>query len=896
MLGPGVRLGPYEIVSILGAGGMGQIYRARDVRLDRTVAIKLLPEEFSGRADRRQRFHHEARLISALNHPHICSLFDVGEQDGITFLVMEYVEGETLDDRLMRGPLPANNLLRYAIEIADALDHAHRAQITHRDLKPSNIMLTADGAKLLDFGLAQGPAFAVTTPESTLSMPGGKLTSEGTIVGTLHYMAPEQLEGRTSDARTDIFAFGTLLFEMATGKKAFEGQSQASLIASILTSEPPPISSARPPDGVGLLPPALDHIVDRCLAKNPDDRWQSARDLKSELQWIAATGSGPVASAETQNHRRARSVATWTAAAAVALIGVGLLVARTPEVPDEVVRFTIPIPTGSAVARGPITTRLALSPNGRRIAFVTTTAGVDRLWVQSLDSLTPQVLVDGAESPFWSPDSEWVGFFAPGEGQLKKVAITGGPPRVICAAAIIDVPTWHRNGTILFAQTDVGIFRVPADGGTPVQVTALEGSRREINHLWPAWLPDGRHFIYTATSLDAHGVRAPRSVYVRSVDAGDPLLLMRAESRVQYSPPGYLLYVDQGALLAQVFDADKRAMSGDAVKVAEDLAYYRTTGNGAFAVSESGVLAYYGGTLASDLIALDRSGRKSDTPWAHQPFASSIRIAPDGQRILADLTDPHVGTSDIWSFDLSRRVASRFTAEVTDESSPIWSRDGRRVVFSSDRAGANDLYVKTTDGREDAALVFSRNGPQVATDWSSDGRWLVVEDNSRDTGRDLWIVSPDATSQPRPIARTRFQEWGGRLSPDDRWMAFVTDESGSSEVYVMPFTGVGDKKRISTAGGISPRWRRDGRELFYVSPDSGSVMAVAVAETPTFTAGLPVRLFDLQPADTARRPREIGYDVAPDGQGFLVSTPPEQPPPRGIAVVLNWQRELNAAR
>ena len=896
MLGRGVRLGPYEIVSILGAGGMGQIYRARDVRLDRTVAIKLLPEEFSGRADRRQRFHHEARLISALSHPHICGLFDVGEQDGIAFLVMEYVEGETLDDRLTRGPLPADNLLRYAIEIADALDHAHGAQITHRDLKPSNIMLTADGAKLLDFGLAQGPAFAVATPASTLSMAGGKLTGEGTIVGTLHYMAPEQLEGRTADARTDIFAFGTLLFEMATGKKAFEGQSQASLIASILTSEPPPISSARPPNGVGLLPPALDHIVDRCLAKNPDDRWQSARDLKSELQWIAAKGSGAVVSAETRNHRRAWILATWAAAAAIALIGVGLLVARTSDVPDDVVRFTIPIPTGSAVARGPITTRLALSPNGRRMAFVTTTAGVDRLWVQSLDSLTPQVLVDGAESPFWSPDSEWVGFFAPGEGQLKKVAVAGGPPRVICTAAIIDVPTWHRNGTILFAQSDVGIFRVPADGGMPTQVTRLATSRREINHLWPTWLPDGRQFIYTATSLDEHGIRAPRTVYIRSVDADDSSLLMHAESRVMYSWPGYLLYAEQSTLLAQVFDANSRIVNGDPVKVAEDLAYYRTTGNAAFTVSESGVLAYYGGTLGADLQWLDRSGRKSETVWTNQPFASSIRFSPDGQRIIADLTDPRVGTSDIWSFDLSRHVPSRFTAEVTDESSPVWSADGRRVVFSSDRAGANDLYVKTTDGRDGAELVFSRPGPQAATDWSSDGQWLVVEDNSRDTGRDLWLVPIDGKNEAKPIARTRFQEWGGRLSPDDRWMAFVTDESGSSEVYVMPFMDAGDKKRISTGGGISPRWRRDGRELFYVSPETGSVMAVVVAAMPTFAAGLPVRLFDLQPGNTARRPREIGYDVSADGRRFLVSTPPEQPQPRGIAVVLNWQRELNADR
>jgi eukaryotic-like serine/threonine-protein kinase len=895
MLGPGVRLGPYEIVSILGAGGMGQIYRARDIRLDRTVAIKLLPEEFSARVDRRQRFQHEARLISSLNHPHICALFDVGEQDGVAFLVMECVEGETLEDRLTRGPLSATNLLRYAIQIADALDHAHRAQITHRDLKPANIMLTADGVKLLDFGLAKGPALTVVAPESTLSLPGGKLTGEGTIVGTLHYMAPEQLEGRTADARTDIFAFGTLLFEMATGKKAFEGQSQASLIASILTSDPPPISSARPASGLGLLPSALDHIAERCLAKNPDDRWQSARDLKSELEWIAVRGSGS-GIAEPQNRRRARWLAAWAAATVVALIGIALIVGRVSEPPGDVVRFTVPIPPGSALARGPITTRLAISPNGRRIAFVTTTAGLDRLWVQSLDSLTPQALADGAESPFWSPDSQWVGFFAPGEGQLKKVAVSGGPARVLCAAAIIDVPTWHRNGTILFAQTDVGIFRVPADGGMPTQVTRFDASHREINHLWPTWLPDGRHFIYTATSLDEHGIRAPRTVYVRSIDAADPLLLMRAESRVTYSPPGHLLYAEQGTLLAQAFDADERTLMGDPVKVADNLAYYRTTGNGGFAVSENGVLAYYGGSLESDLIWLDRSGRKNETGWTHQPFATFIRISSDGQKVVADLTDPKLGTSDVWSFDLARKVASRFTAEVTDESGPVWSPDGGRIVFSSDRAGANDLYVKTTDGRQGAELVFSRNGPQTATDWSSDGKWLLVQDNSRDTGRDLWVVSLDRKGEARPIARTRFQEWGGRLSPDDRWMAFVTDESGSSEVYVMPFTGVGEKKRISTSGGISPRWRRDGKELFYVAPDSGSVMAVPVSLTPTFTAALPVSLFDLQLANAARRPREVGYEVSPDGRAFLLSTPPEQPQPNGIAVVLNWQRELSATR
>ena len=562
MLGPGVRLGPYEIVSIIGAGGMGHIYRARDVRLERTVAIKLLPDEFNARPDRRLRFQHEARLISALNHPHICALFDVGEQDGLVFLVMEYVEGETLEDRLTRGPLPAANLLRCAIQIADALDHAHRQHITHRDLKPANIMLTAEGTKLLDFGLAQRPAFAATAPESTLSFPGRKLTGEGTIVGTLHYMAPEQLEGRAVDARTDIFAFGTLLFEMATGKKAFEGESHASLIASILTSEPPPVSSARPTGGVGLLPPALDHIVGRCLAKSPDDRWQSARDLKSELEWIAADGSRAAVS-QPRRRGRARSLAGWTAAALGALVVLALLWVRVPEVPGDIVKFMMPLPAGSTIARGPITTRIAVSPDGRRVVFVTTTAGLDRLWVQSLDSLTPQALAEGAESPVWSPDSQWIGFFAPGEGQLKKVAVSGGPARVICAAAIIDVPTWHRNGTILFAQTDVGIFRVSADGGMPTQVTRLDTANREINHLWPTWLPDGRHFIYTATSVDTKGIRAPRSVYMRSIDAEDATLLMRAESRVIYSPPGYLLYADQGTLVAQSFNASSRTLTGD---------------------------------------------------------------------------------------------------------------------------------------------------------------------------------------------------------------------------------------------------------------------------------------------------------------------------------------------
>jgi Tol biopolymer transport system component len=872
---------------------MGEVYRARDTRLDRVVALKLLPEEFRDRPDRRLRFQAEARLVSALNHPHICALFDIGEQDGVAFLVMECLEGETLEDRISSGPLPAADVLRYATEIIDALDHAHQAGITHRDLKPSNVMLTPAGAKLLDFGLARGAAPDPSTPGSTISLPATRLTAEGTIIGTFHYMAPEQLEGNDVDRRTDIFAFGVLLFEMATGRKAFEGGSRASLIASILTAQPPAISSTRATRHDDVLPFALDHIVERCLAKSPDARWQTARDVKLELDWIASEQSRDVAARVAPLRRRYTSAVLGTAAALATLAAALLGFTRTRESPREIVRFNVTLPAGSNIARSPINTRLAVSPDGRHIAYVTTTAGVDRLWVQSLDSLTPREVAEGAESPFWSPDSRFLGFFAPGEGNLKKVEASGGPARVICRAAIIDVPAWHPNGTILFAQLDVGISKVSADGGVPVQVTRLDQARREINHMWPAWLPDGRHFLYTATSLNVDGIRAPRSVYIRSLDSDDEKLLTNLDSRLTYAEPGYLLYVEQGTLLAQAFDARALRLVGEPRRIAEEVNYERATGNAGFSVSDTGVLAFHGGTTFSNFVWFDRSGRATDSGWSHQAFGGPMRISPDGERVLADVLDPRAGSSDVWIYDLSRRVPTRFTADVTDETGAVWSPDGSRVIFSSDRGGANDLFKKTTDGLGAETLLFTQSGPQVADDWSPDGKWLVFEDNSRETGLDLWMLSFDDEQKPRPLIRTRFQEWGARISPDGEWMAFVSNESGASEVYVAPLGGSGEKKRISIGGGVSPRWRRDGKELFYVAPDSNSIVAVPVATKPAFKAGIPVALFSTRrDSGPRRRVREVPYDVSSDGQRFLVNTPPEQQSVLGITVVLNWTSAL----
>jgi serine/threonine protein kinase/Tol biopolymer transport system component len=895
----GSRLGPYEILSLIGVGGMGEVYAARDTRLDRPVAIKLLHAEFAERPDRRARFETEARAISSLNHPHICTLFDVGDQDGRAFLVMEYLEGETLDDRLTRGPMPPNDVLRCALEIARALDHAHRQQITHRDVKPSNVMLTASGAKLLDFGLAKGPLVTASgVPSSTLSFEQRQLTAEGTMIGTFQYMAPEQLEGHPADARTDIFAFGTLLYEMATGRKAFDGKSQASLIASILTEQPPPISSVR--GGIESDSPlfALDHLVERCLAKLPDERWQSARDLTLELEWIIK--GRPEFSRRVWSLPRLRRRETLAWIVAIVAIVAATLLALLPSrrAREAATRFVVPAPSGTTIGIAESRTRIAISPDGRRLAMVAAREGTTQIWVRSLDSVTSEPVpgTEGAVSPFWSPDSHFLGFFSSADGEMKRVDVTGGPARTICAAQVEGAPVWGPEGTILFTQAREGIFRVAAVGGAPTRVTQVDRAKGELSHLWPEFLPDGRHFLYLAMLVNADGVQATPHLYAASLDSSEVTLVAQMHSRAVFAAPGRLLFVQNGALLAQSFDTTKLRLTGEPVQISDEIGYFRTLGAGAFTASGTDVLAYLGSRTPFSLIWYDRSGASSESAWQAQNVGS-VRISPDGQRAAVDIADSRLGTADIWIYDTRRGAPVRVTTDLTNQSQPVWSPDGRRILFRSERpdGGTPSLYARDIGtGTEEPVLVEpGSTTPLSPEDWSPDGQWISYFRGSRQTGSDLWLMPLSGDRQPVAFAKQRFDEFGARFSPDSRWVAFASTESGSPEVYVAPLTQPGNKTRVSVGGGSTPRWRADGRELFYAAADNRSVMAVAVNVASSFVAGTPKRLFFIGQTPAARdRGRSVVYDVTPDGARFLVSIPSGEPSSSRVTVVLNWTAGL----
>jgi Tol biopolymer transport system component len=880
---------------------MGEVYRARDTRLDRAVAIKLLPATFADRPERRQRFQIEARAISSLQHPHICTLFDVGEQDGQVFLVLEYLEGETLDDRLIRGPLPTADLLLYATQIASALDHAHRAQIVHRDLKPSNVMLTESGTKLLDFGLAMGPAFAPTATSTTASFAPNKLTVEGTLIGTFEYMAPEQLEGKQADARTDIFSFGTLLYEMATGRKAFEGESQASLIASILTEHPPAITSARPALDSDSALVALQHVIERCLAKNPDERWQTMRDVKLELDWIAKGRASTRSATSIRRGFRGREAAAWAVALAAALAAAVLGFIAFRSAPVVATRFVVSLPPGTTTAVSETRTRIAISPDGRRLAMVVAKDGKQQIWVRSLDQVTAEPLTstEGAISPFWSPDSRFVGFFSPGDGALKKVEITGGPARLICTARVDSVPTWGPDGTILFTQFLDGVYRVSADGGTPTRLTQIDKNQRELNHYWPQFLPGG-NFLYMATALEPTGLRATPSVYIASLDSPKPTLLTRLHSRMTYAEPGYLLFVQDGALMAQRFDTATLRLVGEPSRVADGVLHYRTIGNGSFTVSASGVLAYQGAGTESHLVWSDKRGNITDTGWATQGYGS-LEFSPDGERVAVDVADPRTGTGDIWIADVSRGAPIRLTSDPEDESRPVWSPDGRRILFRNNRGGpeslrigsaAPNLYVRVV-GTGSEEMLVADTIPLQPEHWSRDNQWIAYTRNTQKTSSDIWLFSPSKGAKPFPWASERFDERDARFSPDSRWVAFVSTEAGSPEVYVAPVGEAGARKRISVGGGTSPRWSHDGRELFYAAADNRTIMQVTVRSGATFAAGAPIRLFSI--AASSASPSGLGgivYDVSPDGR-FLFSIPEGEPAASLITIVLNWTAALN---
>jgi eukaryotic-like serine/threonine-protein kinase len=890
LLNTGTKLGPYEITGAIGAGGMGEVYRARDTRLERIVALKILPAHLADRAQSRERFERESKTIASLNHPHICVLHDVGHQDGTDFLVMEYLEGETLAQRLAKGPLPVQQALQFAIEIADALDKAHRKGITHRDLKPSNIMLTKSGTKLLDFGLAKLQQEAVpATPESQLPTMKSGITGAGTIVGTLQYMAPEQVEGGAVDSRTDIFAFGAVVYEMATGKRAFEGKSQASLIAAILERDPPAMASLQP-----MTPPALDRVVRKCLAKEPEKRWQAASDVCDELKWIAEGGSqsaavAPIVAAGKTPVRDARL--GWIVATAcfvAALIFGSLLYLRHAPEPPRAVRFSLFPPDKWILAgTGAVTTGasapVAISPDGQQVAFVAASAeGKTLLWVRSLDTLTAQEFAgtEGATSPFWSPDSRSLGFFA--GGKLKKIDVSGGPPITLCDAPDNRGGTWNRDGVILFAPTNISALqKVSASGGAPAPATVL--GQGELGHIRPSFLPDGRHFLYSTIAPRA-GSGGP--IYLGSLDSSERKLLLNATSANALYAQGNLLFLRDATLVAQPFDVGRLALTGDAFPIADQI---RISGSmqpyAYFSASANGALAYQMGaeTASSQLAWFDRAGVQIGVLGDPAAY-TDIELSPDGRRASVSIPDEGKGRN-IWIYDVARGLRTRFTFDPADQFTAIWSPDGSRIIFNSRRKGSLDLYQKPASGAGSEEVLLENNVDKFPTSWSPDGKFILYVSSGPSRSNDLFVLPLTGDRKPFPFLQTQFSEPEGRISPDGRWVAYSSNESGRNEIYVASFPGPGGKWQISTAGGAYPRWRHDGSEIFYLAPDNKLTAASVNSKGASFEVSAVKPLFTTRIASRG----SYKYDVSPDGQKFLIDAAPEQAMSSPITIVLNWE-------
>jgi Tol biopolymer transport system component len=858
-LAAGTKLGPYEVLAPIGAGGMGEVYRATDTRLNRTVAIKVLPPQFTNNIEMKQRFDREAQVIAGLNHPHICTLYDIGRQEGTDFLVMEYLEGETLSHRLERGPLPLDEALKVGLAVADALDKAHGQGITHRDLKPGNIMLTAGGAKLLDFGLAklEQPAQSGDPRKTPASLSA---TAPGMILGTLQYMAPEQLEGKEADARTDIFAFGSVLYEMLTGRKAFEGKSQPHLIAAIMSVEPDAISKSK----LGT-PPALEFLVKRCLAKDPEQRLQTATDLVAELEWIAGgtTESGAATRAGTSTARRIPLPYVALVVAVLFAIGVAaapLLVARPPNAREET-RFLISVPNM------PVVEALAISPDGRQVAYSATDGGTNVVFVRPLNSQPAQRLAgtDGAGRLFWSPDSRWIAFFA--GGKLKKIDASGGPPQNICETTDLLGGTWNADGMIVFA-TSKGLQRVLAAGGNPSRLSTTGDAPRE-----PYFLPDGRHYLFLG------GKEATAAIYTGSIDANEATKLLAAQSPAVYAEPGYLLYHRDGTLYAQPFSGTRRVLEGDAVRLADRIPQ-GSAGAAPFAASSNGVLVYRNDPqqpiigITPDNVVPDRPlrwvARNGTGEQAAAPAGwVGADVSPDGKRAVVHRHE--AGGGDLWIFTTGETTPSKFTFDATqDNSSPVWSPDGTRIAFASRRNGKWGLYVKPVDNTRNEDLVVETELPAAPMSWS--GNRIVYSTSGSKTSGDVWsVVMGDAKAAP--ILQTPADERTPQVSPDGRWMAYSSNETGRSEIYIRPFPEGPGKIQVSVNGGVFPRWRRDGKELFFMSLVSvGSMMAADIRVAgASVERGVPRVLFQTVYVTTAHGgSQHHAYAVSADGQRFLI--------------------------
>ncbi len=895
-LAAGTRLGPYQIEAMVGAGGMGEVYKARDTRLDRTVAIKTLPQQIVHDPDRRRRIEQEARAISALNHARICTLYDIGNTgplsgmaaSGVYYLVMEYLQGQTLAARLEKGPVPLPEAVDYAGQIAEALSCAHEAGVVHRDLKPGNIMLVKGGVKLLDFGLAKLRA-AATPTEAGVSelMTQNPSTTPGTVLGTVQYMAPEQLEGREVDGRADLWAFGCVLYEMTTGRHAFEGRSHASLIAAIMEHEPTALTKLDP-----MSPPSLEHLIKRCLAKDPEERWQSARDVLHEINWVAETATKTDARAAVIRRFPWRERLGWSLIVlALAAVVVWLVALRSPSATNGpgVMRFAVTAPgTGTVLAD---TTAGVISPDGQHLVFtVVDPSGNARLWVRTLDALSVTQLpgTENAVQPFWSPDGRTVAFFS--DGKLRKVSIAGEPADAICDAPDGRGGSWGKDGVIVFAPRAEGpLYQISADGSGMAEVARPDTSRGERALRFPVFLPDGRHFLYVSVPRRADGLL---DVYLGDLGSKERGRVMTASSVPVPAGPEYLIYALGDRLVAQRFDASRLEPVGAVTTLSTVPRYSRFDGAPSASASLNGIVAHPPTSQPNtELVWLDRAGRQISK--ISLPTATYINpaVSPDGRWVAVERMSSSAA-ADLWLVDLQRGVPSRLTFDGSvATTTPFWSQDSTRIAFQHSRGGVYDIYeVSASGSAEPKPLVQSNIVYKVPDAWSKDGKYLVFSQIEGPTGWDLWLLPLQGDRKPVPYLRTPFNELAADISPDGRWLAYSSDESGTFQIYVRSFPQPGEKHQVSVSTGTGVLWSQDGRKLLISAnnpfiPIMGPISVVDVETSPTFKTGTPRILFT---------PRQdiIGLTATGDLQRFVAAVPADSEPPSSFTVVVDWQAAL----
>ena len=895
-LATGTKLGPYEIVALLGAGGMGEVYRARDTKLNREVALKILPESFADQAERKSRFQREAQILASLNHPHIAAIYGLEESGDRPALAMEIVEGPTLADHIARGAIAIEEALPIAKQIAEAVEYAHEKGVTHRDLKPANIKVTPDGnVKVLDFGLAKVMEEKGCNSDPSSSPTFTSLaTQAGMIIGTAAYMSPEQAKGKAVDKRADIWAFGCVLYEMLTGQRAFHGETATDTLAAVIRAEPD--WAMLPPN----TPSNVTRLLHRCLEKDAKKRLRDIGDARADLEDL----NPRMADSPAAEPAKRRYAFYWAAAGslltALAIALSALYLRPTPSEP-QLAKLQLLPPEKATFAD------IAISPDGRRIAFTATdSSGKANLWLRSLDSLASQQLAgtDRASYPFWSPDSRFIGFFA--DSKLKKIEASGGSPQTICDL-INDRGgarggSWSKEGVILFAAEAFGpeaLYQVSATGGKPDPVTTLEDAGELHHHHWPSFLPDGRHFLYF---VYAEGARGRTGVYLASLGSKDARLLFSADASAVYIPhppavragTDYILFVRERTLMAQPFNAQHLEISGSAIAVAEQVGVDLSVQRSKFSISENGVLVYdaTGGGGYTQLLWFDRAGKRLSSLGPPGLYVEA-RISPDGRQVAAQREDG-LGGADIWLLEPIRGTSSRFTFSPAYQAAPVWSPDGSRIRFFSSRQGRWSIYEKPTSGVADEQLVLKTNNDLVPYDWSPDGKFLLyTEINPKTRNSDIWVLPwqkvTDGQAQPAPFQRSEFDENFESFSPDGNWVVYQSNESGRNEVYVRQFHpsggAGGGKWQISIDAGVEPRWPRRGKEIFYIRPDN-VLMAVEVKTGAGFEAGVPHALFPMRPAGVHR------YDVTADGQRFLVSTRAEEAISTPATVVLNWFEEL----